>query len=77
MNLEDYTVKELLDEVIRRADFLREHSTSSADLDRNESREYSLCITAAQHAQMRFTRGLAMRQGKFKPADLEADGIAV
>jgi hypothetical protein len=36
-------------------------------------REFSLAITAIEDAQMRFTRGLAMRLGKFSPADLEKD----
>ena len=36
-------------------------------------REFSLAITAIEDAQMRYTRGLAMRLGKFSPADLEKD----
>lgn len=35
------------------------------------AREFSIAITAIEDAQMRSTRGLAMVQGKFHPADLE------
>lgn len=37
------------------------------------AREFSLAITALEDAQMRATRGLAMVQGVFKPADLQAN----
>ena len=34
-------------------------------------REMAIAKTAIEDAQMRYTRGLAKSQGKFKPADLE------
>lgn len=35
------------------------------------AREFSIALTALEDVQMRFTRGLAIVQGKFNPADLE------
>jgi hypothetical protein len=42
--------------------------------DRDQAaREFSLAITALEDAQMRATRGLAMRSGVFNPADLQKE----
>lgn len=37
----------------------------------NYAREFALAITAIEDAQMRFTRGYAMKCGVFNPAHLE------
>ena len=34
-------------------------------------REFSIAITAIEDAQMRYTRGRAMEEDKFAPADLD------
>lgn len=64
----EQTVKDLIDEAIARANARRENNPGPP------AREFALAITALEDAQMRFTRGLAMVQGKFAPVDLEAGG---
>lgn len=62
------TVKEALDRCIEIArERQRDHPTHS-----NGYREFALAITAMEDAQMRYTRGRAMQEGKFEPADLDA-----
>lgn len=60
------TIKQLTDEAILQLEELRGEDRSSA------AREFSLAITALEDAQMRATRGLAIRQGVFAPKDLQA-----
>ena len=60
------TIKALLDTVIEQAQRQARENTMPA------AREFALAATAAEDAQMRYTRGLAKAQGQFNPADLEA-----
>jgi hypothetical protein len=60
------TFVELVAEATEKADAHRRTYGGSA-----AGREFALAVTALEDAQMRFTRGLAMVQGKFAPADLE------
>lgn len=60
------TIKQLTDEAILQLVELRGDDRSSA------AREFSLAITALEDAQMRATRGLAIRQDVFAPKDLQA-----
>lgn len=64
------TVKELVDAAIER---VRKVQGGQRD---EGAREMALAITHLEDAAMRFTRGLAMRQGKFAPADLEKSVVA-
>lgn len=66
--LEQFTIKELLDEVIVRIDHQRARSRHA-----EVRREFSVAITAAEDAQMRYTRGRAIELGKFNPADLDKE----
>lgn len=59
------TIKQLIDEATLQLERLRGDQRDAA------AREFSLAITALEDAQMRATRGLAKRQGKFAPADLQ------
>lgn len=60
------TTAELLDAVI-----LRAQEQAEATRGGHAGREFSLAATAAEDAQMRWTRGVAKRDGEFAPADLE------
>lgn len=60
------TIKQHIDAAITALETHRGDDRSPA------AREFSLAITHLEDAQMRATRGLAIRQGKFNPADLEA-----
>lgn len=57
---------ELLDAASSRAADYLQTSTDPA-----VKREFALARTHIEDAQMRYTRGLSMAQGHFKPADLE------
>lgn len=60
------TVVQLLNEV--KADI----TELQASANNAESREYAIAKTAIEDAQMRFTRGYAIRTNQFNPSDLEA-----
>lgn len=62
--MDDYTVVELLERAAQRI------KNTSNDGGR-VAREFAIAVTHIEDAQMRFTRGLAMVQGKFAPADME------
>lgn len=60
------TVKQVLDEAHTMVADAHVSSTMPA------VREFALALTAIEDAQMRYTRGRAMEEGKFAPADLDA-----
>ena len=64
--MEQWTVKELLDQAWERIDAEQAHETSG-----EIKREWAVAKTAIEDAQMRWTRGLAKQQGSFAPVDLE------
>jgi hypothetical protein len=66
------TVKELIDEAIVKAQ-TRFSSLGADGKVEGGLREISVAITKLEEAQMWYTRGLAIAQDKFNPADLEAD----
>jgi hypothetical protein len=63
--LDDATVVELVEAATSRITAARGDSRDPY------AREMSLAITALEDAQMRFTRGMAMKHELFAPADLE------
>lgn len=64
------TVKQLVDQAVDRVRAVQgDHRDPGA-------REFALAITHLEDAQMRFTRGLAIRQGKFNPVDLEKSEVS-
>jgi hypothetical protein len=67
---EDKTVKQLIDRALEGVR-VNSDSITNGDGTRAGLRELALATTKLEEAQMWFTRGLAMNQGLFKPADLE------
>jgi hypothetical protein len=63
-----YTTFELLEAAARKVRGFRNTSMHS-----EAGRNYAIALTLIEDTQMRTTRGHAIAQGKFAPADLERD----
>lgn len=72
LRVEDATFVELMDAARSRAETRKLDATSG-----EIAREFAITMTLLEDAQMRYTRGVAMALGVFRPIDLEsADAVA-
>jgi hypothetical protein len=71
----DTTFFELMEAAKLRAEAKRNEATGGPA--GNAAREFAIALTSLEDAQMRYTRGVSMMLGVFRPVDLESvDAIA-